>query len=61
VRNSAPGICVRGALVDKLRSTTTGEQPWLKTFGELRGLCAETARVERIIQEKFETIDAEDY
>jgi hypothetical protein len=51
---------VSEALAEKLRPVGAGERPWLKTFGKLRGLHTETTRIERIIQEEFETIDAED-
>jgi hypothetical protein len=51
---------VSEVLAEKLRSAGAGERPWLKAFGKLRGLHAETARIERIIHEEFEVLDTED-
>jgi len=40
---------------------STANHPWRKAFGGLQDLHRETRRVEHIIEEEFETIDAEDW
>ena len=35
-------------------------KPWLTAFGKLRHLRKETAKINRIIEEEFEQIEAED-
>jgi hypothetical protein len=52
---------VTEALADKLRAPGTEDKPWLKTFGKLRGLHKETARINRIIQAEFGQIEPEDW
>ena len=49
------------ALAEKLRTPRTVEKPWLKTFGKLRDLRDETARINRIIGDEFERIEREDW
>ena len=52
---------VSEALADKLRSQSNwNAKPWMKTFGKLRHLHKETARINRIIEAEFDQIDAED-
>jgi hypothetical protein len=51
---------VSEALAEKLRPRN-GEKPWMKTFGRLRGLRAETARINRIMEEEFGRIEPEDW
>jgi hypothetical protein len=51
---------VSEALAEKLRSGAEGDRPWLKAFGKLSGLSAETARLDRIIEREFEEIEPED-
>ena len=52
---------VSEALAEKLRAQGDREKrPWMKTFGKLRHLHKETAKVNRIIEEEFEQIEAED-
>jgi len=51
---------VTEALAEKLRSTGGGDKPWLKSFGKLRNLRAETARINAIIEGEFEHIEPED-
>jgi hypothetical protein len=52
---------VSEALAEKLRAEGGKDsKPWMKTFGKLRLLRKETARINRIIEEAFEQIDAED-
>lgn len=49
------------ALADKLRSERkSNRKPWMKTFGKLRHLRKETARINRIIEEAFDQIETED-
>jgi hypothetical protein len=52
---------VSEALADKLRILRDKEsKPWMKTFGKLRGLRKETARINRIIEQEFDQIETED-
>jgi hypothetical protein len=52
---------VSEALADKLRVLREKDsKPWMKTFGKLRDLHKETARINRIIQEEFDQIEIED-
>ena len=49
------------ALADKLRSEqSSNSKPWMKSFGKLRHLRKETARINRIIEEEFDQIETED-
>jgi hypothetical protein len=52
---------VSEALADKLRSRGGGDKPWLQTFGKLRSLHKETARINQIIEEEFGRIEPEDW
>jgi hypothetical protein len=50
---------VTEAVKDKLASDAkAAEQPWMAAFGKLR-LRTETARINRLIEEEFEQIEAE--
>jgi hypothetical protein len=52
---------VSEALADKLRAQDERDgKPWMKTFGKLRHLRKETARIGRIIEEEFDRIEVED-
>ena len=51
---------VSDALAEKLRIRGGQDKPWLNTFGKLRGLRSETARINRIIEEAFDPIEPED-
>jgi hypothetical protein len=52
---------VSEALADKLRAPGGKDsKPWMKTFGKLRHLRKETARINRIIEEEFGQIEPED-
>jgi hypothetical protein len=52
---------VSEALADKLRAQNDNDKkPWMTTFGGLRDLHKETARINRIIEEEFDQIEAED-
>lgn len=47
---------VTEALTDKLSQPTAESKPWMKSFGALSHLREETARIQRRIEEEFETI-----
>ena len=51
---------VSEALAEKLRVANRGDKPWMQSFGKLRSLRSETARINQIIEEEFERIEAED-
>ncbi len=51
---------VSQALVDKLRAPGKEDKPWLKSFGKLRSLRKETARISLSIEEEFGKIEPED-
>ncbi len=52
---------VSEALADKLRAQGAKEtKPWMDTFGKLRLLHKETAKINQIIQEEFGQIETED-
>ncbi len=48
------------ALAEKLRGPTNAQKPWMNSFGKLRGLHAETARIDRLISEEFGGLEPED-
>ncbi len=48
---------VSAALADKLRPRTSAGKPWMKSFGKLRSLRKETARIKRIIEAEFGQIE----
>jgi len=48
------------ALADKLRDASSSEKPWLKSFGQLKSLQAETKRIDAIIEAEFGTVQTED-
>ncbi len=50
-------ILVSEALDEKLSAPPRGEKPWMKSFGKLRHLHEETARINRIIEEEFRQVD----
>jgi hypothetical protein len=52
---------ITAALREKLRqaSECSGQRLWMKHFGSLAHLRKETRRIERIIEQEFETIDAD--
>ncbi len=52
---------VSEALADKLHARGGKDKPWMKTFGKLRSLRKETARINRIIEEEFGRIEPEDW
>ncbi len=52
---------VSEALADKLRTQGGRDgKPWMKTFGNLRHLRKETARINLIMEEEFDRIETED-
>jgi hypothetical protein len=53
---------VTEAVEEKLRAfEESDEKPWLTMFGGLRHLHAENVRIQKIIDEEFETIEPEDW
>jgi hypothetical protein len=53
---------VTEAVEEKLKATTfDASKPWMQMCGGLRHLHKETARIMRIIDEEFETIEPEDW
>jgi hypothetical protein len=52
---------VSEALAEKLRTNGGQDRPWMKTFGKLRGLRKETARINRIMEQEFGQIEPEDW
>jgi hypothetical protein len=61
---AARGIPLRAfvteAVKDKVAAETkAGERPWLKHVGKLKHLHRETVRINRLIEEDSEKIDAE--
>ena len=51
---------VSEALADRLRPHPRQDKPWLKTFGKLRDLRKESARINRIIDQEFDKVESED-
>jgi hypothetical protein len=52
---------VSKALSDKLRAQGDRDsKPWMKTFGKLRHLHKETARISRLMEEEFDQVETED-
>jgi len=48
------------AVEEKLREPrTSGEKPWMKSFGKLKHLRKETARINKLIEEEFEKVEPE--
>jgi hypothetical protein len=52
---------VSEALAEKLRARAAAGKPWMKSFGKLRGLRKETARINRTIEVEFGQIEPEDW
>jgi hypothetical protein len=48
---------VSEAIIEKLGPDTAQEKSWMRTFGKLRDLREETARINLIIEEAFEKIE----
>ena len=51
---------VSEALAEKLAVGGTGERPWMASFGKLRSLRRESARIDLLISRDFEQIEPED-
>lgn len=52
---------VTEAVKDKLAgSRTAADRPWMAAFGKLRRLRKETAKINRLIEQEFEQVEAED-
>jgi hypothetical protein len=51
---------VSEALKDKLAGAAQSKKPWMASFGKLSSLRSETAKINRIIEEEFGQIEAED-
>jgi hypothetical protein len=50
------------AVEDKLKADAiVGEKPWMRIAGNLRHLHKETARINTLIAEEFETVEPEDW
>jgi hypothetical protein len=45
------------ALLDKLSPSRTEQAPWMNSFGKLKAVRKESARILRVIEEEFETLD----
>lgn len=52
---------VSEALAKKLRSRSSRKKPWLDSFGKLRGLRQETAKINAIIDREFGQVEPEDW
>jgi hypothetical protein len=52
---------VSEALAEKLRAGARDDKPWMKSFGKLRSLRKETARIDTIIEAEFGQIEPEDW
>jgi hypothetical protein len=51
---------VSEALADKLSASRSQERPWMRSFGGLRALRKESARINRIVEEEFGGVELED-
>jgi len=66
-RASLGGISLRQFVTDTLRAQLERDEkqaratdpPWMKNFGSLADLAAETARIRALIEEEFESIETE--
>ena len=51
---------VSEALAEKLAVRGTAERPWMASFGRLKSLRQESARIMRMVSNEFEQIEPED-
>lgn len=51
---------VSEAVAEKLSARGRGDSPWMSSFGKLRPLRKESARIDQAIKDEFEQIEAED-
>ena len=59
------GIPLREFVTEAVKDKLAGgagrrERPWMAAFGKLQRLRRETARINRLIEEEFEPVEAED-
>jgi hypothetical protein len=59
------GIPLRQFVTEAVRAklktpSSSADKPWMKSFGKLRHLRKETARINRLIEDEFEQIETED-
>jgi hypothetical protein len=62
---AAEGIPLRQfvteAVAAKLNGKPAADKPWMKSIGGLKHLHKENVRIQKLIDEEFETIDAEEW
>jgi hypothetical protein len=51
---------VTQALAEKLNGPRNPAQPWMKSFGKLRTLRHESARISELIEQEFGSLEPED-
>jgi hypothetical protein len=51
---------VTEAIASKLSRGTDHQRPWMESFGQLRALRKETARIDKIMDQEFGQIEPED-
>jgi hypothetical protein len=51
---------VSEALAEKLMLQGINDKPWMASFGKLKALRKESARIDRIINKEFDRIEPED-
>jgi hypothetical protein len=49
------------ALAEKLRGGGRSERAWMKSFGKLRSLRKETARIDAVVEAEFGQVEPEDW
>jgi len=56
-------LFITEAVEDKLKAAAAagGDKPWMRIAGKLRHLHKETARINTLIEEEFETIEPSDW
>ena len=50
---------VSEALAEKLAVSEGGSSPWMASFGKLKSLRRESARIDRVVSREFERIEPE--
>ena len=65
-RAAEEGVSLKAYVIEALRAKLksggkTDSKPWMKHFGSLSHLRKETRRIEKIIEDEFETINPEDW
>jgi hypothetical protein len=51
---------VTEALTEKLGINDVAERPWMRSFGGLRTLHKESARIDELVKEEFDGIEPQD-